>query len=79
MLRGELSSASRTVAAVLALIWILAGVAAALHGAVQHHWPTLLLGPLAIAYGFLWLRVARTGRRLQWPIRRGKAPPSRRD
>ena len=53
--------------------------AAALHGAVQHHWPPLLLSPLAIAYGFLWLRVARTGRRLQWPIRRVKAPPSRRD
>jgi uncharacterized membrane protein HdeD (DUF308 family) len=78
MPRDELSPVNRTVAAVLGLIWIVAGVAAALYGVVQRRWPALLLSPLAVAYGFLWVRVARTGRRLQWPVRRRNARPSRR-
>jgi uncharacterized membrane protein HdeD (DUF308 family) len=78
MLRAELNRASRTVAVVLGVIWIVAGVTAGLYGVVQRRWPALLLGPLAVGYGFMWVRVARTGRRLQWPVRRRKARPSRR-
>jgi hypothetical protein len=78
MLRAELNRASRTVAVVLGVIWIVAGVTAGLYGVVQRRWPALLLSPLAVGYGFMWVRVARTGRRLQWPVRRRKARPSRR-
>jgi uncharacterized membrane protein HdeD (DUF308 family) len=70
MPRDELSPTNRTVAAVLGFIWIVAGVSAAIGGMMKHRWPALLLSPLAIAYGIVWLRVARTGRRLQWPVRR---------
>jgi uncharacterized membrane protein HdeD (DUF308 family) len=55
---------------VLGFICIVAGVSAAIGGMMKHRWPALLLSPLAIAYGIVWLRVARTGRRLQWPVRR---------
>ena len=70
MPRAELSPVNRTVAALLGFVWIVAGANAAIVGVVQHRWPALLLSPLAVAYGFLWVRVARTGRRLQWPTRR---------
>ena len=63
---AELSPANRGVAVVLGLVWILAGLAAGMYGLVLHRWPALLLSPPAVFYGFLWLRVARTGRRLRW-------------
>jgi len=70
MPRADSSPANRTVAAVLATVWIGAGLAAALLGIFQRRWAALLLGPLAIAYGLLWVQVGRTGRRLRWPTRR---------
>ena len=69
MPRVELSPLNRTVAAALAAVWIGAGLAAALLGVAQRRWLALLLGPVAIAYGLAWVRVARTGRRLKWPVR----------
>jgi len=69
MHRAELSLVNRTVAAVLAAVWIGGGLAAALLGLAERRWLPLLLGPLAIAYGLVWVRVARTGRRLKWPAR----------
>ena len=63
--RAELSGVNRTVAAILAVIWIVAGVLAAILGVVQHRWLALLLSPLAVFYGLLWVRVARTGRQLR--------------
>ena len=69
MPRVELGPVNRTVAAVLAALWIGAGLAAALLGLARRRWLLLLLGPLAIAYGLVWVRVARTRRRLKWPAR----------
>jgi hypothetical protein len=59
-------------AAMFALVWIAAGSAAFAQGLVRRQWVPLLLGPLAIGYGALWTRVARTGRKLDtpWPKRR---------
>jgi hypothetical protein len=66
--RPELSSADRAVAGILAAVWIAAGFA----GLVIGLWlrPALLpvlLSPFALGYGWLWLRVTRTGRRQHWP------------
>jgi hypothetical protein len=60
------------VAAILAFAWIAAGIAVFALGLIRHQWLPLLLGPLAIGYGALWIRVARTGRRVDapWPKRR---------
>lgn len=68
----EAGPAGRIVAAILALVWIAAGLAAIVLGVLQHHWVPLLLGPLAVGYGALWARVAQTGRKLDlsWPKRR---------
>ena len=55
-------------AAVLAVIWIAAGLAALVIGLWLRPaiWP-VLVAPFALAYGWLWWKVAVTGRRLQWP------------
>ena len=66
--RAELGSADRAVAAILAAIWIVAGVAGLAIGLwLRPALLPLLLSPLALGYGWLWLRVARTGRRQRWP------------
>jgi hypothetical protein len=56
---------TRAVAAVLALVWLGSGKMAVFLGATRGRWQLLFLGPLAIWYGTLWVRVARTGRRLE--------------
>jgi hypothetical protein len=68
---AELSAGNRAVALVLGVVWTLAGLGAGVYGLVLHRWPALLLSSPAVFYGFLWLRVARTGRQLRWPSRRG--------
>lgn len=71
----DLGSGGRILAGILATIWIAAGLAALTIGLWLRPAPLLvLLGPLALAYGWLWVRVARTGRRLQWPTRRRRGP-----
>jgi hypothetical protein len=57
------------VAALLAGVWLLAGLLALFLAFARHRWFGLMLGPIAVAYGVLWVRVAQTGRRLQWPVR----------
>jgi len=62
---------SRIVAAILAGIWIGAGLATI--GAALWLRPCVipvLLGLCATGYGILWARVALTGRRLTWRLRR---------
>jgi hypothetical protein len=61
---------NRYVAAALAAVWISAGVAALVLGVLRERWIPVVLAPLAIGYGLLWVRVAVTGRRLDWPRRR---------
>jgi hypothetical protein len=66
--RAELGSADRTVAGILAAVWIAAGLAGLAIGLwLRPALLPVLLSPLALGYGWLWLRVARTGRRQHWP------------
>lgn len=66
----ELGPAGRVFAALLATAWLLAGVFGLYLAFAQHRWFALVVGPFAIGYGVLWVRVAQTGRRLDWPVRR---------
>ena len=70
--RERLGSANRTVAGILAAVWLAAGVVAVAVGLMSGRWLLVVLGPLAFGYGVLWFRVAQTGRRLDaaW-LRRG--------
>ena len=54
----------RIVAAILAAIWIAAGLGALVVGLwLRPALLPVLLAPFALGYGWLWVRVARTGRR----------------
>jgi len=64
-----LSRANRVVARALAIAWIVAGAAAIVLGIARHRWLGVPLGLLAVWYGLLWVRVARTGRWIAWPWR----------
>jgi hypothetical protein len=71
----ELGSGGRILAGILAAIWIAAGLTALAIGLWLR--PALflvLLGPLAVAYGWLWMRVAWTGQRVPWPGRSRRGP-----
>ncbi len=56
-------------AAVLAAIWLGAGMLVLVLGLFQAHWLMILLGLLAGGYGLVWVRVAYAGRQLTWPDR----------
>ena len=68
---ADVGPGGRILAGILAVTWIAAGTAAFVLGVFRHLWVPLLLGPLAVGYGALWIRVARTGRKLTalWPKR----------
>jgi len=72
---AALGPAGRILAGILAVTWIAAGTAAFVLGVFRHFWVPLLLGPLAVGYGALWVRVARTGR--NW-MHRGRNAARRR-
>ncbi len=66
-----LGAGGRVVAACLAVVWIGAGLAAVVIGLRRR--PGVLpvvLGALAVGYGWLWVEVVRTGRKRPWPFRR---------
>jgi hypothetical protein len=52
------------------VLWLAGGVSVVFLGFTHHLRLGVLLGPLAIIYGFLWLRVTWTGRRLEGPAHR---------
>jgi hypothetical protein len=55
----------------LAAVWTAAGLAALAMGLwLRPGVVPVLLGALAVGYGWIWARVARTGRRQPWPFRR---------
>ena len=59
------------VAVCLAVIWVGAGIAALVVGLrLRPGVLPVVLGALAIGYGWLWIEVVRTGRRRPWPFRR---------
>jgi basic amino acid/polyamine antiporter, APA family len=67
--RGDLGPGGRFVAACLAAVWLSAGLAAVVIGVwLRHAVLPVILGLLAIAYGWAWSRVAITGERQRWPF-----------
>jgi len=66
----ELGPVNRVVAVLLAIIWLSGGLIVLVLGLTQQNGSELVIGILAIGYGFLWVHVAWTGRRLHWPVRR---------
>lgn len=68
--RRPLSRTGRIVAGALAAIWIIVGLAAVVLGAMQRRPAAVLLGIAGVAYGMVWLGVARTGQYVLWPFRR---------
>ena len=72
--KERFSTWDRIIAVALAAVWIVASTTAILLSFRRGHWSVLLVGVLGLCYGLLWLRAARTGRRLHgeelWPWRR---------
>jgi len=62
--RFESQHTFRIVGALLAMIWLCAGVAAVCTGVTARRWPLALVGVVALWYGVIWAYVARQGRRL---------------
>ena len=66
-----LGPGGRVVAACLAMVWIGAGLAALAIGLrLRPGVLPVVLGTLAVGYGWLWIEVVRTGRKRAWPFRR---------
>jgi hypothetical protein len=66
-----LGAGGRAVAACLAVVWIGAGLAAVVIGLrLRPGVLPVVLGALAVGYGWLWVEVVRTGRKRPWPFRR---------
>ena len=64
----HLGRGGRVLAAVLAAIWLAAGLIALAIGLwFRPGIVPLVVGPLALGYGWIWSRVAVTGRRQAWP------------
>ena len=65
---AELGPGGRIIAGILGAIWIVTGLGALAIGLwLRPRLLLVLVGPLALLYGWLWVRVARTGRRVPWP------------
>lgn len=62
--RHESPSTARIVGALLASVWMAAGIVAVFFGARAHRWLLVALGLAAIWYGLIWVGVARQGRRM---------------
>jgi hypothetical protein len=68
---SDLGPGGRLVAACLGVVWIGAGLAALAIGLrLRPGVLPVVLGALAVGYGWLWVEVVRTGRRRPWPFRR---------
>jgi hypothetical protein len=66
--QSDLGPGGRLVAACLAAVWLVAGVAAFVAGVwLRHAVLPVILGLLSMAYGGVWSRVAITGERQHWP------------
>jgi hypothetical protein len=67
MARLKLTKLNRTVALILALLWLAAGAAAITIGIRKKLWLLIVLGIFAAWYGLIWLRVFRERKQLRWP------------
>jgi hypothetical protein len=63
--RTELRRAERGVALLVAVVWLVAGALAVVLGLQRRAALPVLLGAAAAWYGLVWVRVVRTGRRLE--------------
>jgi hypothetical protein len=71
--RVELGRGGRILAAALAAIWLAAGLTALAIGVwLRPAIVPVLVSPFALGYGWIWARVAVTGRRQEWPPWRGR-------
>lgn len=69
----RLGRADRILAACLAGVWLAGGALALVLGTkVRPAVLPVVLGVLALGYGWLWARVALTGRRQGWRVGRGR-------
>ena len=67
----DLGRGGRVVAACLAGVWLAGGSIAIVVGVrLRPGVLPILLGLLALGYGWLWARVALTGQRLHWTVKR---------
>ena len=71
MSRMEIGRLPRLVAGVIGLIWMAAGLAAIVLGIHAGQWGAVVLGVLAVYFGAIWWKVARTGRYVVWPFSKG--------
>jgi len=62
--RHESPRTVRIVGALLAIVWVCAGVTALFAGATAQLWILIPIGLAALWYGVIWAYVARQGRRL---------------
>jgi len=62
MRRGALSRLDRIVSTVLALIFLVAGVAGLVMATMRSHWPLLVVSVLVACWGVAWAAVAWRGR-----------------
>jgi hypothetical protein len=70
-MRSDLGPGGRLVAAGLATVWIVAGLASLAVGLrLRPGVLSVILGVLAVGYGWIWVQVVRTGRRRPWPFGR---------
>jgi hypothetical protein len=70
-MRSDLGPGGRLVAAGLATVWIVAGLASLAVGLrLRPGVLPVVLGVLAVGYGWIWVQVVRTGRRRPWPFGR---------
>lgn len=76
LMRSGFSATDRLIAIALACIWMTGGIIGIALGLYSRSWIASVMGMLAVAYGLVWLRAARLGRRVSiqealWP-RTGK-------
>lgn len=62
--RRESPRTARIVGALLAMVWMCAGIIALIAGASARRWLLIPAGLVALWYGVIWVFVAREGRRL---------------
>ena len=64
----EVGTGSRVFAAVMAIVWIGAGIYGVYDGIRTGPWYIAAIGSAAVIYGALWGNVARTGRLGRIPL-----------
>jgi hypothetical protein len=68
---SDLGPGGRLVAAGLAAVWIMGGLGSLAVGLrLRPGVLPVVLGVLAVGYGWIWVQVVRTGRRRPWPFGR---------